>query len=395
MKALHPADPLTTPNGIPDLCSIPSVFQNFSSSYTIVNPLPSNTGNWDFDVFFYAHPVFLGAVRTVDALGAVTWSAILNPHLTGTTTSEKRDFVFNQWEKYRIAYLGITGYHDAAALSNNGLIASAQYPQTPEYTTYFEDLETSVPYYYLTRRAELWPQTLKTFEQLQNLPNAYFGAARDGVYCPYKLSETCQDWVSAKDLVLHFASSTSQAFLPSAGAYNVPIASPMEGPYGIVGSNRTTLYTVQKRCDDGVIHISGRQFASAASFTCYYRSGFEVQVTPGSTISSFAKTSPPHDATALSTYFSISRELKDAYPAEYNDLGKIVRTIADAAADVLPTIFPGLGPIVRAAHNTINRIFPDKAKGDGQPKTDNVSAATKERVSKVVTMPGQIKLRHK
>lgn len=85
LKALHPADPLTVANGIPDMSSVPSVFQNFSCSYTVMNPLPGSPGNWDFGVFYYAHPYLIGALRTVDSAGAVVWSPIVNPHIPGET----------------------------------------------------------------------------------------------------------------------------------------------------------------------------------------------------------------------------------------------------------------------------------------------------------------------
>jgi len=38
---------------------------------------------------------------------------------------------------------------------------------------------------------ESWPDPLRSFENLQSMPNAYVGAAREGVYCPFRLSETC------------------------------------------------------------------------------------------------------------------------------------------------------------------------------------------------------------
>lgn len=72
-----------------------------------------------------------------------------------------------------------------------------------------DDSRTNFDAFYLTRIAEAWPANVKKFEELQNMPNAYFGVARDGCYAPYRLSEVCQDWVSAKDLVKHFSYTTS------------------------------------------------------------------------------------------------------------------------------------------------------------------------------------------
>lgn len=379
------------------MSSIPSVFQNFSSSYTINNPLPANTGNWDFDVFFFAHPYMIGAVRTVDATEHVRWSPILNPHITGADFAEKRDYVFAQWQRYRMGYLGVTGYHDAAALTNNGLLAVAQYPQSPFYAGNIMPAPPGSQA--LSRVFEGWPELAKTFSQLQNMPNAYFGAARDGVYCPFKLSEVCQDWQSAKDEILTLDQPTSATLTGASSAVELREAAPADGPYGIAGSNLTTPYPLHKRSDDGIIHISGKQFASAASFTVYYRSGWEIQVAPGSVLSSFAKSSPPHDPTALSAYYAISRELKDAYPADYNDLGKIVRTIADVAGTALSTLFPSFSIPIRAAQGLVNRAFPDKAAPTQPgPTPDLLSETQKERLSKsahraTVVMPRALKLK--
>lgn len=102
-----------------------------------------------------------------------------------------------------MAYLGVTGYHNASAVSNNGLVAVAQYMETPAYIS-----QTGLAGY-VTRQWEWWPDGPRTFEQLQNMPNAYAGPARDGVYCPYRLSETSQDWCSASDPVVHMPNQPS------------------------------------------------------------------------------------------------------------------------------------------------------------------------------------------
>lgn len=78
-------------------------------------------------MFYFAHPYLIGSLRTEDANGTVMWSPIVNPHIPGATWQDKLSYVFTEWERYRLGYLGVTGYHDAAALSNNGLIAVSQY----------------------------------------------------------------------------------------------------------------------------------------------------------------------------------------------------------------------------------------------------------------------------
>jgi len=61
--------------------------------------------------------------------------------------------------------------------------------------------------------------------------------------------------------------------------------------------------------------------------------------------------SPLYDPVALAAYHRINRELKDAYPVDFNDLGKLWDVIKSAAKVVLPVI-GSLGP-VGAAVSTV------------------------------------------
>jgi len=90
-----------------------------------MNPNPTVSGNWDADVFFYPHPYLLGAVRTVDASETVSISPILNPQIAGNTTSAKSITFTGLVERYRLAYMSVTAYHNASAVANNGLLSAA------------------------------------------------------------------------------------------------------------------------------------------------------------------------------------------------------------------------------------------------------------------------------
>jgi len=75
-----------------------------------------------------------------------------------------------------------------------------------------------------------------------------------------------------------------------------------------------------------------------------WRVGFEIQANPSSSLSPYLHLSPAYDPVAIADYFRISRELKDAYPADYNDLGKLWDVIKRVASFALPVI-SGMGPI--------------------------------------------------
>lgn len=241
-------------------------------------------------------------------------------------------------ERYRISYLGITGYHDASALANNGVLSCAQFmetPQTMSWSTARPDLGTE----HVIRPIEHWPDGPRTTEQTQNMPNAYFGAARDGVYAPYKLSTTSQDWVRTSDVRVH--GSYNNFIIDGLPAVTLPAGPTIAGyPYGLAGklyaNSVSTADLVHQRSDCGVIQISLENMADSAGFTFYLRTGWEMQPLPGTTFVSFAKPSPKYDPLALQAYFGIARELKDAYPASYNAFGTILNSIAAIASHVLP-----------------------------------------------------------
>lgn len=408
IKALHPADPLCDLTGIPDLSSHQTLVQNYAQSYTLLNPLPANPGNWDADLFIFPHPYLLGAVKTTDAAGTVAWSPILNNQITGVTVEDKCITLQGMCQRYRLAYLGVTGYLNCSATSNNGLLACAQYMQTPVMeTAYITDklsvapVAQSVSYNMRSRLLEGWNDEARSFEQLQNMPNSYFGSARDGVYAPFRLSEVCQDWVNASDTILHdnYPSTLKDAELQ----HYVDDVSTIDGPYGLEGwqrdSNARAMsgWMLHRRADEGVIQISVRQIASDASFALYFRTGYEMQVMPGTPLVSFLKTSPVYDEVALTTYYLISREMKDAYPADFNDLGKLLEVIASAIPVVRnvvgPTkaLFDVLKPHVKEAVASIRarkaaRLAPGNSSNSGlsstQPVSSNVSAATLSRTEK-------------
>lgn len=182
---------------------------------------------------------------------------MLNQQLAGALVTDKSLAFQGVCERYRLAYLGVTGYHNASAVSNNGLVAVAQYMETPAYLGL-----TGLPGY-VTRQWEWWPDGPRTFEQLQNMPNAYAGPARDGVYCPYRLSETSQDWCSASDPVVHMPYQPSippgmyDSGLPTdAGISYYPYG--YTRPYFTSPSTYSNRRLIHKRSDTNVIHISLR-----------------------------------------------------------------------------------------------------------------------------------------
>lgn len=121
----------------------------------------------------------------------------------------------------------------------------------------------------------------------------------------------------------------------------------------------------------------------------YFRCGWEMQPLPGTNLVSFAKSSPPFDQRAISSYFAISRELKDAYPADYNDLGKILEVIKSAARVALPVasmIFPAARPVLAGISGLLGASDKpksrDSALGVTEQTPDLMSAVTREKLQR-------------
>jgi hypothetical protein len=91
-----------------------------------------------------------------------------------------------------------------------------------------------------------------------------------------------------------------------------------------------------------VAHLSARNLSNQTSFTFHFRIGIEIQLDPSSTLTPQLKLSPPFDPKALDVYFAIARELKDAYPADYNDAGKLWGAIKEALMVIAPPLLAAI-----------------------------------------------------
>jgi len=320
-------------------------------------------------MYVLPHPIIQGFIYTSDLAGTHTAPiTMLNPQWTSAGTySEAYANFMAAVSRYRLMYMSATGYHDSAATANEGTIAVAQYTQTPLYFSTTSKLGAGVPGDDdAVLNVEGWPESVRTYAQMQTMPGAYFGAARDGIYAPYKLSRGFKQWCSATEKFAHMTTSACSARYGVGTTYQAIRASLPTGagnanfPYGFTtvwrDGNNATGSVVHKRADNGVIHISGANLDLTSNFTFYIRQGWEFEVLPASPYAAFQKVSPPLDTLALTTYGAIARELKDAYPAEFNDLGKILKEIANIALDVVPALIPSLSPFALVGKGIMSRF---------------------------------------
>lgn len=391
LKALHPSDPVNDVVGIPDEESIPTVQQNNQSTF-VFSPPASSATSWQFDALFFPHPVIQGFVYLSDYSGThLQQITLLNPMWAtdGTYATGFQNFQLAV-SKYRLMYQAVTGYHDSSAVANEGTISVAQYAQMPLSLTGMLGTAAVTATAQVSHVIEAWPEPVRTFTQLQSMPNAYFGVARDGIYAPYKLSREFKTWRDARNPSVYMqTSSVSSIFPDGATSYTntsgaLPTGAPVVNfPYGLhsvySSSGNVAGEQVVPRADTNVIHVSARNLDLTANFTMYVRQGWEYSVIPGSPMCTFQKISPPLDETAIRAYFAIARELKDAYPAEFNDLGTILKEIGSVALDVLPTIFPPLSPFIsagKAAYKLLNGSGGGKLLNEGKERAKSMVSAS-------------------
>jgi hypothetical protein len=361
LKALHPADQLVSIEGVPDECSASTTIVNWQQ----VNKIGAQTGatgTWTADIMMLPAPDAFASIRTVDSVG--TAGALIYNQALGASQPAALAGMLAGFERWRLAYASVSIYFDGPALSDQGTVVAAQYPVemqefSPGLQTQSDQVGGTAPsswgrclcYHAVRYQAGDFPSFLK----LQVMPNAYFGEAKDGVYMPLKLSAGHSDWHSQRDCVFGTdglgytgtgQTTTISVPLRSAAMTTADVGTPWVGSTDLFwdGGNTYPLLSYAfggdlhaALCSDGVGGICFQNLSVNAGLSVYFRYGFECQCQPSSPYASWLKVSPMYDPKALIDYYRIVRELKDAYPVEYNDLGKlwdVIKAAAGAIADL-------------------------------------------------------------
>lgn len=403
LKALHPADPLTEVRGIPDHSAVPSVLMNYQSVYTLT-PHAGATGPWSFNASLLPHPVNFMYVDYYDSVVPLgTETCFLNTQLDGATHYLKYINFTQLAQRWRLAYMSVTCYQDGPDLANQGSIVVAQCPVEP--ITLTTSWSNAVPNMTSGPSLEYYSaEDRPDFDTSQAMPNAYFNRSREGAYVPLKLTETCQDWRSVRNDCMAGVPSPNvnvDGFwnIPNVGTYPYPHANCAVGGLGpLIIASAPDGQKTGGMMNGTFAHICAKNLDAATSFTFYVRMGIEMQVSPNSVLSPQMKLSPPHDAMALDAYFSIARELKDGYPADYNDLGKIWEVISRAGKAVLPFIgatgpvgaaVSGLGRSAIGLGDVISERRKSKRNARDKPAAAEVerAAQAQQAVRTIATLP--------
>jgi hypothetical protein len=306
---------------------------------------------------FLPHPLQFAHVFTYDASAAhYATVGVLNSQIPGTAAGDKLSTWNSMAQRWRLAYASVTIYQDAPALADQGTIVGCQAPVEARSLTFVMPIGTAPYAQPAIACYEPSDDPSDMYSNSQNMPNAYFNRAKEGLYMPMKLTRTHQQWHSMKDNRRFYYNNSFTAYGATlintstvTGMFPFPdfqcaAADPTASPVTIEGHLMPDL-------TNGVVgRISSVNNALTTSFSIYFRYGFEMVVQPGSILTPNQRLPPPDDEVAINTYFKIARELKDAYPSDYNDLGKIWDAISSAAGHVIPGIssIPVVGPAAGA-----------------------------------------------
>lgn len=270
-KALHPSDTVVGIGGVPDKSCLYTTFQNYMQQVSI-NPTElldlrvtgetNATPMWSMDIIQSPHPLYPLRIRLWrDSDPAAPKDFVVYNNQLGVNLEDSKNaFSFVQqlnsafmqnFEKYRIAYQGVTINSTASEMFNQGNVTATQYTWPVTYNQNFRveslyDFFTSQPVrnvQYTSVPAQPGGPTIspdpeaaisinpnsivmtmqcgsavirdkmKTYDELIQMPLSYTGAAKLGIYQPLKLTDF--SWKKTDDFYYYISDNL-----------NVPINEP-------------------------------------------------------------------------------------------------------------------------------------------------------------------------
>jgi hypothetical protein len=379
IKALHPSDPTTDVEGVPDQTSASTTMVNFQQTFVISNPGSVNN-SWEGELYALPDPTIPMSYYVREGVSQV---ATCVPNTTlGNTVGDAISSWSRSFERWRLAYYGVTVYLDAPALANQGSVVACQYPSIPMVSSVTGDADQAgmpVPSHLVVRYQS---GDTPGYDLVMQMPNSYSGQFKEGVYLPLKLDSNHAQWRTQNDLVFDGTAWAS----PNGNNHMIPLTNATNG--GLYPGSTCLYFDIGTNLFGGSTHyvpaisnlgtICFKGISGEASVRVVIRMGYECMVQPGTAYTSFIKVSPGYDPAAIMAYFMISRQLKDAYPAEYNDLGRLWEVIKKAASIISPFIrmVPGVGNMIVSAGSAIGKGIDYIAKANKKGKREQLMSAT-------------------
>lgn len=375
--------------GIPDESTHCSTGLNYQQLVDIPAPAGLSAGaTWDCTILFNSDPVLFGTIMTVPSAGGTSLITPVINQVFGTRTYAATDNWLADFSHWRMMYGGLSIHLSAPATADQGVVVAAQYPYSPTELGAMS-LITGGNSYTTRSPVVTFDQSaiIPGYSSLIAMPNAYAGNAKDGIYMPMKLESNHVRWHTVSDTRYD---ASGWAADPSSVGYVIPTSGPAAAwPYteadGLWYNAKFYGHRHLMPCNSTFGGIVFRGLSQGATLNFTFRMGFEARCVPTSSFTSFLKVSPEHDLMAITNYYKVARQLKDAYPVAYNDMGRLWDLIKGAARVVSPvlSVVPG-GELIKKAGGVLGKIG-DVAFGSKKQADQAVSASMLEQAQKAVS----------
>lgn len=245
-------------------------------------------------------------------------------------------------ELYRVTAQSITCELVAPALSNQGSVVCGQVAETPQvfkgtkiasYGTLFGPTDCFAP-------LDLYDAPPRTSQLLLG-SNAYSGEARAGCYSPLKLTDLAFRSTNNP----HCSAGSVTGITVPQYSFNFNPSSTQIFPYPGNTANGTSVAMFPKWSCPNYSLITFSGMAAAVGIRIRVRQVLEIVPYPGTVYAGAMENALPPDDLSVRMYHEISGKMKDAYPASYNDLGKLKDVISTLAYNILPFVDPVLSAL--------------------------------------------------
>jgi len=367
MKALHPAEHTIKTTRAPGSI-LPTVALACDMMETI--PWPENYTKCVISQWPHlTHPmtVTFGDIddtrwkNYVFTNSAVGGPGVLESPTSWAATSSWASTINSKIQGYRVTSQSITCEVIAPSVANQGTIVSGQYearPATRQLSSTYPPDSTSPPFNEFCDAVDVWIYSPGPLEsQLLMGTSAYSSHASNGFYQPLKLSKF--KFVNVNDTMMYVddmgGNKLTKDVTWAPGMSPVFLRVPTSGSQLSVDS---TPLVKPSAYNAGVTFVSGTAGYPQVSLRIRFRQVVELIPTLGAIYAPLTEAPLPPDELAFKMVKEIGARMKDAYPASYNDMGKLLGTIksigngilkfADPVLDVVSMI-PGIGTAAGAA----------------------------------------------
>lgn len=322
-----------------------------------ITPRPNATGTWQTQIYLLPHPVQPLSAFTTDSLGP-TYQGLINPTLTiGAASYSDYGAAFSRLcSSWRMIYASATVDLDAPALANQGSVVAAQYPILGQVFNLSTQAATA-PFFSVYPHLKMhdYVANKPTYDNLIQLPGAFSGLAKDGVYMPMRMDPSA-DWVNAYEPTFIMSNSIDYRYgqLPVSAAGFEGTVFPFHGLQGAATSMKSITApsvasilgdTCQRIQQPDIGQMAFVNMSVTGALTIRVRWGVEMLVPPTSQLAPTMQPSAPADERALAAYTAIANELPFAFPSSYNGLEQLLPVLRNVWAAVKPVVAAGLGAV--------------------------------------------------